>query len=87
MTSFKGYVNDIENERVNGSILTIDLNRFLGCKNQMFNAWNIFLNERTDSTLTLSFSKSLAYPLNNVMIRHFKALLQSEITQEWFKRS
>ena len=62
MTSFKGYANDVENERVDVqsmcSFLQIDLNRFLECKNRMFNAWNAFKkNERIDSTLTLSLKK------------------------------
>ena len=42
----KGYANGVENERVNiewmRSILKIDLNRFLGYKNQTFKSWNTF---------------------------------------------
>ena len=43
MTSFKGYANDAENERVNNiasmsSFLKIDLNRFLRGNNQMLDA-------------------------------------------------
>ena len=47
------------------SFLKIDLNRFLGCKKQIFNAWNTPLKklEHIDSTLTLSFST-----LDDVMI-------------------
>ena len=65
MTSSKGYANDVESML---SFLKLNLNKFLGCKNQMFNAWNIFLNEHIDSTLILSSSTSLAYPLNDVMV-------------------
>ena len=51
------------------SLLKIDLNRFLGYKNQMFKSWNTFpKNEQFDSMLTLSFSTPLAYSLNDVMI-------------------
>ena len=51
------------------SLLITDMNRFLGYKNQTFKSWNTFSkNEQFDSTLTLSFSTSLAYPLNDVMI-------------------
>ena len=43
MTSFKGYANDVEDERFNvesmRSFLKIVLNRFLAYKNKMFNAW------------------------------------------------
>ena len=42
MTSFKGYANDVEDERFNvesmRSFLKIVLNRFLAYKNKMFNA-------------------------------------------------
>ena len=49
------YANDVENERVNiewmCSLLKIDLNRFLGYKNQTFKSWNTFSkNEQFDST-------------------------------------
>ena len=70
----------VDNERVNiewmHSLLKIDLNRFLGYKNQMFKSWNTFSkNEQFDSMLTLSFSTPLAYSLYDVMIsRIHKAL-------------
>ena len=71
MTSFKGYANDVENERVNvewmRSLLKTDLNRFLGYENQMFKAWNTFSkNEQFDSTFNI-----IRIPLNDVMIEGF----------------
>ena len=55
----------VENERVKvewmHSLLKIDLNRFLGYKNQKFKSWNTFSkNEQLASTFTLSFSTPLA---------------------------
>ena len=48
---------------------------------------HLLKREHIDSTLTLSFSMSLAYSFFDVMIsrihKAFKALLQSEITQKW----
>ena len=58
----KGYANDVEKERVNveslRSFLKLDLNRFLGCNNQMFMHEKYPKNKRVDSKLTLSFSTS-----------------------------
>ena len=53
---------------------------------------SILKNERNDLTMTRPFSRSLAYPFKMMswfqeFIRHFKALLQSEITQKWLKKS
>ena len=52
---------------------------------------SILKNERNDLTLTPPFSRSLAYPFKMMswfqeFIRHFKALLQSEITQKWLRK-
>ena len=42
MTSFQGYANDVENEKSNVESMRSFLKIDLGCKNQMFNAWNTF---------------------------------------------
>ena len=76
MTSFKGYANDIENERVNiesmCSFLKIDLNpknqNNVDCIKHIFFKWAHWLN--VDSFIFNVIVQEL--------IRHFKALSQSE---------
>ena len=59
MTSFKGYANDIENERVNVESMCL-------FKTNVFHALNILksivTNKHIDSKLTLSFSRYYHIP-------------------------
>ena len=66
MTSFKGYANDVENERVKVKSMWSFLENVFHVLNVLFLHTNnllksILKNEHIDSTFTLLFSRSLAY--------------------------